>query len=359
MNTPRPLLRLFAAGGALCATAAVGWADSISPSAYSTTLSVGESKTITKTVTVSAGPATSSKVDVMFLADETGSMGGFIAAVEAAAGGIVAATSGLGDVKYGVGGYRDFGDAFAYHEITDLTTGAAAAAAIPAWAASGGGDYPEAVFNALSHVATDTTWRAGSERMVVIFGDAPDDNGAGAQAAAIASLVANGVTVLGISVSGNDFNAPVGPGFKALNDNGAFMPIVTATGGAYYEGISVATIAATIASAITTSVETYSKVALDITEAPAGVGVAYTPLSYMGAFDRSVERSFDFEVTFTGLAVGTYDFHIYGTVDGGRVATETDHIVVAAAGVPDGGSSVLLLGSALAALGLLRRRRMA
>jgi hypothetical protein len=356
MNKFRLFGKLVAAGGALCTSAAVGWADSIAPASFSTTLGVGESTTIRKVVTVNAGPVTTSTVDVMFIADETGSMGGFISAVESAAADIIAEVGGLGDVRYGVGGYRDVGDAWVYREITDLTTGAAAPAAIPTWAAGGGGDYPEAVFAALEGAATGTSWRAGSERIIVIFGDAPDDNGPVAQASAIAALTGASVQVLGISVSTNDSYAPFGAGFRALNDNGAFTPITTATGGAYYEGITTSTIADAIKDAITTSVSTYTTVGLDVSEAPAGVGVSYTPLGYVGAYDRSIDRTFEFDVTFTGLAAGTYDFSIYGTVDGGRVAEELDHIVV---GVPEGGSSFLLIGSALMALALMRRRQIA
>jgi len=49
-------------------------ADSLSPSAFSATLAVGGSTTIHKTVTIDQSP--SAKVDVFFLADTTGSMGG-------------------------------------------------------------------------------------------------------------------------------------------------------------------------------------------------------------------------------------------------------------------------------------------
>jgi hypothetical protein len=342
-------------------TTSIGLADSISPTSYSATLGVGESVTIRKTVTVSEGAPTSSKVDVVFLADETGSMGSYIAAVETAAASIVSSTSALGDVMYGVSGYRDSLDAFTYRQIADLTTGAGAVAAIPTWTAGGGGDYPEAGMFGLNEVSTGTSWRTGSERLIVWFGDAPADDpdvGGVTQASLIAELNSKGISVLAVNVGTVDLYAPSGVGHRGLNDKDQASAIAAGTGGTFYDGINASSIADTIADAITTAVSTYTSVDLDISEAPAGVSVSYTPAAgHLGAFDRSIERTFDFDLTFTGVAPGDYSFDIYGTVDGGRVATEADRIrVLGATGVPDGGSSMLLLGAALTGLGLVRRK---
>jgi hypothetical protein len=45
-------------------------------------------------------------------------------------------------------------------------------------------------------------------------------------------------------------------------------------------------------------------------------------------FDRTIDRDFNFTLEFTGVAAGDYSFNTYGTVDGGRVATEADRITV-------------------------------
>ena len=84
-------------------------ADTVVPSNYATSLKAGKSVTITKTVTISAGSPTSAKVDVFFLADTTGSMGGTLASVQTGAAAIMAGIAGLGDVAYGVGEYKDDG----------------------------------------------------------------------------------------------------------------------------------------------------------------------------------------------------------------------------------------------------------
>ena len=69
--------------------------------------------------------------------------------------------------------------------------------------------------------------------------------------------------------------------------------------------------------------------------------------------------TFGFDVTFTGNTAGTYSFNLYGTVDGGRVATEADRIEVNSVtppGTPDAGSTLMLLGVALAGVQTLRRK---
>jgi len=349
MKSTLPLNKFLAAASALIVSATVTFADSISPTSYSDTLAEGESVTIRKTVTVSAGVPTSSKVDVFFLADTTGSMGSYINTVKASANSILGSAAGLGDVAFGVGNYNDFSDEpvrLAYELGTNITTSqATASAAINAWTIYYGGDYPEANLYALTQVANTTSWRAGSERMVVIFGDAPghDPSGGATLASTIAALNAQNVSVLAINLYG-------------LNDGGQAAAYTSQTGGALYNGINNASIVSTISNAITTSVSTYSSVGLDISEAPTGVTVTYSPGAHVGAYDRSIERTFDFDVTFTGDTAGVYDFSIYGTVDGGRVATETDHIVVTAAGVPDTASTFMLFGAALAVMGLARRK---
>jgi hypothetical protein len=328
-----------------------GWlaADSVSPSSFSATLPVGGSTTINKTVTVDAGTPTSSLVDVFFLADTTGSMGPQIAAVKSASSSILASAATLGNVSFGVGEYKDFGDAFAYRLDANISASGAAnqadaIAGINLWSATGGGDTPEANLFGLESAATGTAWRDGSARILVWFGDAPghDPSDGSTQATATAALIANTVEVEAIDVG-------------ALNATGQATAIAAATGGSYFAGIDTSTIVDTINDAITNAFATYTTVGLDLSDAPGGVAVTSSP-DITGAFDRSIARTFTFTVTFTGAASGTYDFPIFGAVDGGRVATEADHIVVGGTTVPDSGSVLILFGLAMASLEAFRRK---
>lgn len=344
-----------AALGLVCGSV---WADSISPTGVSGVLGVGDSGIVRKTVTVDEGTPTTSKVDVYFLADTTGSMGGAIAGVKSSATTLLASIAGLGDVAFAVGEYKDFprspyggGSDFSYRLNQAMTTSQASAqAGINLWGASGGADTPESQLDALKTLAEDpvTGWRTGSKHLLVWFGDARGHDSASepaypgpTEAEATAALVAAGIQVEAIDVG-------------AMDATGQVTRIAAATGGHKYIGPNNDAIVGIIEDAITEAFTTYDTVALDISEVPAGITVTVVPGNYTGSYDRSVTRTFEFDVTFTGDAQGTYDFNIYATVDGGRVATETDSIIVR--GMPDGGATLpFLVAGVMSLLGLRRR----
>jgi hypothetical protein len=321
-------------------------ADSISPDTFSASIAVGGTATVDKTVSLTAGTPTGGKGDVFFLADTTGSMGSAIASVKTNAASIMSTTNAYGDMAYGVGAYRDVGDAYVYHLGQAVTTNTTAVqTAINAWVADGGGDGPEAQLYALSQVAgAGTGWRAGSEKIVLWFGDyeGHDPSNGITEAVATTALVTAGIKVEAISVGAN-----------RLNFLGQAQRIADATGGDFYSGINQAALAAAIQEAIAVAFSTYTSVGLDLSEVPAGLLASYGGAE-SGSWTRETAHGFNFAgLTFTGVTPGTYDFNVYAIVDGGRVATETEHIVVGA--VPEPGT-LLLLGAALIGLVGLRRK---
>lgn len=343
----KSVMKTAAAAAAITTFGAPALADSISPSSYSTTIAKGSSVTIKKTVTVDAGRPVDAKADIFFLTDTTGSMGSTISTVKTNFGAIAAGLSG--DIGFGVGQFKDQGDAFVYNLDQDITTSVAdAQTAINTWSAGGGGDTPEQGLYALSQVATTTTWRAGAKKIVLIAGDATAKTNILSQADVVNNLVSNGVTVESIDV-GNLNGAGQFDGPSSIYADGVAGEYFTSFGGDLVD---------TINDAIGSAFLNYGNVTLGLTGIPAGVGVTFTPVGGIsGAFDRSITRFFDFDVTFTGLAAGTYDFSIFALVDGGIVATETDHIVVTGGAVPEPATWAMMIGGfAIAGLSLRRRK---
>ena len=369
----------FTAGLALMASAAM--ADSIDPEVYEATLNVGESVTIKKTVTVEEGTPTTSRADVFFLVDTSGSMGGTISAAQTFAGGIVAATSGLGDIGWGVGSYEDvpvrpWGSASSgdlpWRLNQAITTDLAEVqAGVDDLALRFGADFPESNLIALSQAATEAGWRPGAQKFIIWFGDAPGhDPSDGAPVA-----TGSGADGLGGTVNvGDPYPGPtlaqtidtltgemitvIGLDSGSLDFTGQATAITDATGGllssiASSPGEDIVDL---ILDSLTTAFETYTTVSLSPEGVPAGVGVEVSD-PIVGEFDREETREFHFEVTFTGLEPGEHVFTIDALVDGGVVATEKDVIRVPETGViPLPAAGWLLLGG-LGALGALSRRR--
>ncbi len=350
--------RLATSLGMLAAMAGTAAAQSITPERVEATINVGQTFTINKTITLGASGATN--VDLFFLADNTGSMGGIVNNAKAGAGAIL---EGFGDgFEFGVGRY--LGDpsesgvtaATAYTRQLDMTTDKASVqTAINGWFASGGGDLPEANFFALKQVSETTSWRLGAQRIVVWFGDATSHTRTVTEAETIAALQAAGVRVVAFNSlgSGSGIDGTFGGSLNQASK------IVAGAGGSLtnnFNSLSGPTFVAAVNSAISSATST-----IDLnffsTYLGDGLSIAFRCTDALGCDDVAAGASRQFAVDITGLAEGTYNFNIGAR---GVDALETDIIrVIGGASVPEPGTFALMGVGILALGGVARRRRTA
>ena len=125
-------------------------------------------------ITKSANP----KVDVVFVLDTTGSMGGLIQTAKEKIWSIattMASAQQTPDIRIGLVAYRDRGDAYVT-KVVDLSSDLDSVyATLMDFQAHGGGDTPESVNKALYDAVHNVSWSESDEAYQVIFlvGDAP------------------------------------------------------------------------------------------------------------------------------------------------------------------------------------------
>lgn len=117
-------------------------------------------------------------VDVVFVLDTTGSMGGLIETAKQKIFSIantMASAQPAPDIRFGIVAYRDRGDAYVT-QVVDLSADLdSITAQLMSLQADGGGDTPESVNEALHNAVHRMSWRAGSStyRSIFLVGDAP------------------------------------------------------------------------------------------------------------------------------------------------------------------------------------------
>lgn len=154
------------------------------------------------------GPA---RLDLVFLIDATGSMADEIDKLKATLRTIteeVASLPSRPDICLALVAYRDRGDAFLLrsHDFTN-DVGAFLAQALGPLRAGGGGDYAEAMNEALHETVHKLSWRGGgATRMVVLLADAPPhlDYGVPHYDDDMMAALGKGIKVFGVGASGLD-----------------------------------------------------------------------------------------------------------------------------------------------------------
>ncbi|HTW28941.1 MAG TPA: vWA domain-containing protein [Acetobacteraceae bacterium] len=333
-------------------------------------LRLGECDTVRETITVTIPPSAAvAPADIYFLADNTGSMGPAIGAVQTGANAMFAALSAYPNLQFGVGEYQDFDNAgdtsLAFQNRQAITPSQpAVTAAIGGWTAlpGAGGDGPEAQLYALDQVAGSAAiaWRPGVKRIVVWFGDAPGHDpickaasGLGydiTEASVTAKLQAAQITVLALSLNdgsgyANGLNddptnllGPLNAAYTACGAPGGTpgqaTRIAAATGGIVVNSVDPTTIVSTIIAQLK-ALLTINNVHLQPVGAIAPFVTSIVPPSY-GPLPGDQANTLTFEVTLSGDVVdcATRDRVFTGAidvvVDGSVVAAKPTRITVPA-----------------------------
>lgn len=300
----------------------------LDPSIVSKTLFPGESTTITKTV-YTPEQASPPVLDVMFLADTTGSMGPAIANVAANATTIMnAVLAAQPSSQFGAAQYTDVTAAPVFlvnHQIT--ATVADVQTAINTWAAGGGGDTPEDAINALWQIAQPGTagFRADPvTRIVVWFGDASshDPSNGHTQADAINALVAANITVLAINVDSG--------GADGLDASGQATAIASGTGGSYLGTATPDEVSAMILSGLQNVEVTVSMAS----NCAAPISTSFTPASQTITSGQPAVFTETISVAANAVSAA-YTCYDYALINGqpmadssGRIFHETKSIIV-------------------------------
>jgi Mg-chelatase subunit ChlD len=169
----------------------------------------GQKSTVQITLDAASSSA-KARLDLVFLIDATGSMGDEIDKLKASLRTIVndiAQLPSQPDLCLGMVAYRDKGDAFLLrsHDFTNDVN--AFQGVLNALQADGGGDYPEAMNEALHDAVHNLNWRGnGTTRLMVLLADAPPhlDYGHSHYDNSAMAALGKGIKIFSVGASGLD-----------------------------------------------------------------------------------------------------------------------------------------------------------
>jgi Mg-chelatase subunit ChlD len=151
------------------------------------------------------------RLDVAFVIDCTGSMGEEIDRIKATIteiAGRIAADDSQPDLRFGLVAYRDLGDAFVTRTVNFTEDVQAFQGAIDGLEANGGGDFPEALNEALHETMRGLDWRQDDAlRLTFVVADAPAHHYEQAQYTydqAMLDAATMGVKVFPVASGGSD-----------------------------------------------------------------------------------------------------------------------------------------------------------
>ena len=381
--------KLLAAGG-LCAAAATlcpgqAMAGSITPSTYDATIAIGDSIKVVKKIITDKGAGL---VDFLFLADNTGSMGGVINNVKSVANQLLTDLSATyTGAQFAVARY--IGDpsetappnfATAFNVLQKSTTSIAnTVTGFNSWFASGGGDYPEAGFYALQQGVRNGAstcpglgstsglcggsgdsvgWRSGARKVVLWFGDAPSHQTTvtmdniksilGSENVALVALNSGpGATGLDdINADGGQTGNQASSVTGSLGSNGALINS--------FATVPISSILSTVEDAVGKVTEKQNVSLAVVGGAPAGLDVSFVCTDAQGCKDVTGGESREITMTVKGLLTGDYNFNVESP--GVLGAIEQDHIIVGEGQHAPGPLPLLGASAALGWSRLLRRR---
>ncbi len=188
----------------------------------------GQKSAVDVVLADSAAPARA-RLDLVFLIDATGSMADEIGRLKTTLRSIaneVAQLPSRPDTCFGLVAYRDKGDEFLLrsHDFTnDL---GAFQGVLNALQANGGGDYPEAMNEALHETVHRLSWRgSGATRMVVLLADAPPhlDYGGPQYDDDVLAALGKGIKIFSVGASGLDKQGEVVQRQMAQYTGGRFV----------------------------------------------------------------------------------------------------------------------------------------
>jgi len=233
-------------------------------------------------------------VDVAFVVDTTGSMGGEIAEVRTNLSTLVSQLEGTtSSYRVAVVSYRDFPERtgasydYPFRVIQNFTDDPALIqAGIDSLTLGYGGDWPETVFSGIQ-AAIELPWRPGVTKVMLVIGDAPALSPEPISNLTASQIVANSIAVDPVKVIG------VNVGY--LNYNGAVGEIANGTGGSVVQGASGLT-----------------DVILEILAQVAKQPIAWMGQAYSGKIGQPIQFDASGSYDPSGLSITRYEWDFNG-----------------------------------------------